>query len=339
MTLSSAWGHDGETYDGKEMRQLVETLTGGLTGVASRDAMAVLQQTSPANTVKVAAGGIVIAATGSGLFGSYQIANDAELTSPTFTGTGASARTDRLIVRVTTGVPALEIVAGTPGGGTPPPPTVTGDNFEVLARIEIPASTSNITTAMIKDERKVIGPALSHFPSTSLPAFGTAGQLNYAADVGRLYLWNGSAWQPTVARARARRTSDFTAPTGGPTNITWQAPAAGHDPFAMWSAGNPTRLTAPWTGIYSSSCSVEWSSSSSGAYRRLSLYISGTFEDGVSDQLNSAADANPLRQNLSVTGLALTAGQFIEVRYTQDTGSDRTITTNSNMKLCYHGPG
>lgn len=340
MAFGDAWGHDGRTYDGKEMRQLVDTLAGGLTGVTSRDALQVLQQVSATNTVRVAAGGIIVRASGSGLFGSYQVPNDADLTSPAFTGTGGSARTDRLIVRVTSGIPALEIVAGTPGGGTPPPPTVTGDNFEVLARIEIPASTSNITQTMIKDERNVIGPQLSHYFSSSLPAFGTLGQLNFAADVGRYYWWNGTAWAPTAARARAILSSDYTSATGGPTAITWTgAGGPTQDPFGMWSAGQPTRLTAPWSGIYSGSATVEWNSSSSGLHRRLTLYISGSAEDAVSDQLANGTDTNPLRQNVSFAGLRLSAGQYLDARLTHDAGSDRTISTLSNMKLCYHGPG
>lgn len=338
MAFGDAWGHDGKTYDGKEMRQHTAALTGGLTGVTSLASMAVSQQTSPANTVKVAAGQIIVAATGSGLFGSYEVPNDADLTSPTFTSTGAQARTDRLIIRVTSGVAALEIVAGTPGAGTPAPPTVTGDNWEYLARIELPASTSTISNAIIKDERRFIGPAVSHYPSTAMPASGIVGQLNYTGDQSRYDFWNGTAWQPMRARARVGRTSDLTVPTGGPTAIAWQSGAL-IDPYSMWSAGNPERLTAPWTGFYSASCTVDWASSSNGAYRRLSMYISGTFEDAVSDQLNSGTDANPLRQNLAIEGMRLTAGQYVEARYTHDAGADRTITTNSNMKLMYHGPG
>lgn len=196
MAFGDGWGHDGRTYDGKEMRQLVEALSGGLTGILQRDALKVSQQTSPTNTVKVAAGQIIIRATGSGLFGCYEVPNDADLTSPTFTGTGAQARTDRLIVRVTGGVPALEVVAGTPGAGTPPPPTVTGDNFETLCRVEIPASTTNITDAMIKDERKILGPPVSHFASSGLPSTPIAGQVNYEPDTRRLNVFDGTDWLP-----------------------------------------------------------------------------------------------------------------------------------------------
>jgi hypothetical protein len=194
MAFGDAWGHDGRTYDGKEMRQLVEALTGGLTGVTSRDALQVLQQVSPANTVRVAAGEIIVAATGSGLFGAYEIPNDADLSSPAFGSTGAQARTDRLIVRSTGGVAALEIVVGTPGAGTPAPPAVTGDNWEYLARVEIPASTSTILQAYIKDERRLVGPPISHFASTGLPSTPMVGQVNYEPDTKLHKFWDGTSW-------------------------------------------------------------------------------------------------------------------------------------------------
>lgn len=169
MAFGDAWGHDGRTYDGKEMRQLVAALTGGQQGVVGLNALKVSQQAAPTSTVKVAAGEAVIRATGAGLGGSYMAPNDADLTSPSITATGAQVRTDRLIVRITGGVPALEVVAGTAGSATPP--TVTGDNYLPLAQIVLPVATSNITDAMIVDERPMLGERLlAVATATDLPS-------------------------------------------------------------------------------------------------------------------------------------------------------------------------
>jgi hypothetical protein len=153
MAFGDGWGHDGLTYSGKEMRELVKTLTGALSGVTGAStAMQVTQQTVAAATVKVAAGGAVIPATGAGLGGSYQVYNDADLTSPTISPTAANGRKDRLIIRVTAGVPALEVVQGV-AAASPAEPAITGDNYLELALITLPASTTNITDAMITDRR------------------------------------------------------------------------------------------------------------------------------------------------------------------------------------------
>lgn len=154
MAFNDAWGHDGKTYSGQEMRQLVAALTDQQVGVVGDPltALKITQQTVAAATVKAAAGGAIITASGAGLGGSYQVWNDADLTSPTIAPTGADGRKDRVIVRVTAGVPALEVVQGT-ASGSPAEPSITGDNYLELALITLPGSTTNITDAMITDRR------------------------------------------------------------------------------------------------------------------------------------------------------------------------------------------
>jgi hypothetical protein len=106
--------------------------------------------------VRVAAGYLAVVASGSGLFGAFGVPNDASLTSPAITATSTNGRKDRLILRVTAGVAALEIVQGT-ASGSPAEPAITGDNFLELALITLPASTTNITDAMITDRRVFVG--------------------------------------------------------------------------------------------------------------------------------------------------------------------------------------
>lgn len=155
MTLASAaLGHNGPSFDSKHFRQLIADLAdSGLSIVPSVfSGFKVSQQTSPAGTVRVAAGRLVLPATTAGLTGAYSAWNDASVDSPTITATSTNGRKDRLILRVTSGVPALEIVAGTPAG-VPAEPTITGDNYIELALITMPPSTSNVTDAFITDRR------------------------------------------------------------------------------------------------------------------------------------------------------------------------------------------
>ena len=146
MTFGNAWGQDGLSYNGKDMRYLVRGMVYGTLGsVAGQGDLAVSAQSTPGNTVRVAAGSGYVNATGAGLGGLYHVWNDGFVNSPAFTATGADPRTDRVIVRVIAGVPTVQVVQGTPGPGTPAPPTVTGDNYLTLARVQIPAATATVT--------------------------------------------------------------------------------------------------------------------------------------------------------------------------------------------------
>lgn len=200
MALGDAWGHDALTYSGKEMRELVEGLTGGFAGVVGPStALTVTQQAAPATTVKVAEGGFVIPATGAGLGGSYQGWNDADLNSPAFTATGVDGRKDRLIVRVTAGVPALEIVQGT-ASGSPAEPAITGDNYLELALITLPGVTTNITTAMITNRQVRFAAGVPVIcTSTTRPASPWAGLPIFETNTGFLLTWDGAAWVQGLA--------------------------------------------------------------------------------------------------------------------------------------------
>jgi hypothetical protein len=176
MTLAAqAWGHDGKTYAGTDMRELAaligdrgDTLLSGI-----YNGFGVTAQTSPNTTVKVAAGRGLLKATTAGLFGSYSFWNDASINSTGFTATSTNGRKDFLILRITSGVPALEIVAGT-AAGTPLEPTISGDNFIPLALITFPPSTTNITGAMIEDRRPFGGTWAQPWGALCAPVTGTS---------------------------------------------------------------------------------------------------------------------------------------------------------------------
>lgn len=190
---TQAWGHDGKTYDGKDMRELLEAIFYGNAGVIH--GLAVSQQGSPGSTVQVAAGKAIIAASGSGLYGYYHAWNDAAANSPTIDPTTTNGRKDRLIVRVTSGVPALEVVKGT-ASGSPAEPAITGDNYLELALITLPGSTTNITNAMITDRRVYAAAVGGTVLATSGDTISgrRAGDGRWDSDTSRHSRWNGSAW-------------------------------------------------------------------------------------------------------------------------------------------------
>lgn len=225
MALASyAWGYDGGTYNGKDMRQLVESVFPTPTsGIVS--GLAVTQQASPTSTVQVSAGKAIVLATGSGLTGAYHAWNDAALTSPTIDPTTTNGRKDRLILRVSSGVPALEVVKGT-AAASPAEPSITGDNYLELALITLPSSTSNITDAMITD-RRVYASALGGIvtcTSSTRPSSPRTGQQVFETDTGRMSFYNGSAWvnrSPVAAVVTTKQTTTSTSFT----DLTTSGPA------------------------------------------------------------------------------------------------------------------
>jgi hypothetical protein len=203
MTLAAAaLGHDGTNVTGKDLRQLVEAIFYGSTGVVH--GLAVTQQGSPAATVQVAAGKATVDATGSGLTGDYHVWNDAAVNSPTINPTTTNGRKDRLILRVTSGVPALEVVEGT-ASGSPAEPAITGDNYLELALITLPSSTTNVTDAMITDRRvyaTAVGSALAKLAADSVTG-RREGDMRYNTDTDVAEFWDGSAWKSVGHAARA----------------------------------------------------------------------------------------------------------------------------------------
>jgi hypothetical protein len=203
----------------------------------------------------------------------------------------------------------------------------------VVAGTTVTASWANTN---VRDQ--VITPFTDAASRTAAITSPLEGMVSYLRDVNRFYFYNGAAWQPVVgAAARVTRSSDQSIPTSTITPIEWQNST--YDSFGMFTGSFPTRLTALWTGIYASSASVSWGSSTSGDYRRIGIYKNGTVEDQQSVQLNNTTDANPLRQNVAVNGVLLVATDFLEVRVTHDAGAARTLEASvSNFKLVYLGP-
>lgn len=225
MTLAvSAWGHDGLAYTGKDMRQLLGSQF-DLPGIVTPAAFLVEQQTVAAATLKVAAGALAITADGAGLFGKYHVWNDASLNTASFDPTSGNGRKDRLICRVTNGVPALEIVKGT-AAASPAEPSITGNNYEELALITMPATASTVLTAYITDRRRPAFRAGFGYGTVAMQARVAgmvAGMQFYQTDFNQI--------------------SEYTTATTG-----WQKPW-GMPWGRLMTGGSPTATTAIATGV------------------------------------------------------------------------------------------
>jgi hypothetical protein len=298
MAFGDPWGFDGKTYDGKEMCQLVDAMF-QQTGVVSDNDMLIEQQASPNTTVKARAGQVIIAATSSGQVGKYEVPNDASINSPAFAATGAGvSRKDRLIVRVTAGVAALEIVQGTPGSPGAEP-SITGDNYEELALVTVPASTSNITSAMITDRR------------------------NHATARGATMLARGASYPYPLYSARAYRAGAHTIPGAvvGAQIIPVDTEQWDYNGNLDTSTG---RYTAPAAGLYFADGQICFGYNNNDEDLELNFYVnaspraSGERADHRSGWANTS-DA----QSLTIAAdLSLLAGDVVDMRIEHIRGSN-----------------
>lgn len=201
MALQDPWGYDGKQYSGQEMRLHTAAITGGRGGASTPTDLVATPQGSPNNTVSVAAGTGIIPATFAGDLGSYEVPNDAALTSPTFAATSANPRWDLLILQVTTGVAALVVVQGT-ASGSPSYPSLAGlTNYIVICGVKMPANKSiidNGTNGLIEDRRS-LWPAYVIATTLSQVPIPFDGQMVEETNFERVWIWDAgnSQWAPS----------------------------------------------------------------------------------------------------------------------------------------------
>jgi hypothetical protein len=81
------------------------------------------------------------------------------------------------------------------------------------------------------------------------PTAGVEGRTWYATDTNKTYFDNGTTWVIPDALVQV---GSATALINGTVTLSWSdtSPNVGINPDAMWASGTPTRVTAPYAGIY-----------------------------------------------------------------------------------------
>ncbi len=145
---------------GGETALLFRLLIGDLlgSGVVGAAALAVTAQPTPAMSVQVAAGRVVVAGTLATLHGSYYCVNDGPVTVAVSPAHATNPRKDLVVARVsdsfysgTANLWSIAVVTGTPAA-TPAEPAA-GANSGVLALIDVPAAATAVTNSLITDRR------------------------------------------------------------------------------------------------------------------------------------------------------------------------------------------
>lgn len=168
---------NGATHSAEQFRAMVQDLARGAEGITQGGDLKVTQLSTPGTSVQVGDGSGIVRGRVNAFQGSYAVRNQGAATVP-IAATGASGRSDMLILRVEdpqyegTLNPAVDqinyfqIISGVSSSATTIPDGRTGIP---LARIDIPASTSTITNAMIVDIRKVANPRQQRVLLTQSP--------------------------------------------------------------------------------------------------------------------------------------------------------------------------
>ncbi|MFJ9420679.1 hypothetical protein [Streptomyces sp. NPDC101249] len=158
---------NGATHSAQQFRMLVRDLANGAEGITQGDDLKITQRSTPGAGVSVADGSGVVRGRANTFQGAYAACNIGSVNVDiAATGSGAG-RSDMVILRVedpeyegtlnpaTDQIAYFQVLSGVSSSATAIPDGRTGIP---LARIDIPASTSTITNAMITDLRKVANP-------------------------------------------------------------------------------------------------------------------------------------------------------------------------------------
>ncbi|CAL9666601.1 hypothetical protein SUDANB145_07192 (plasmid) [Streptomyces sp. enrichment culture] len=155
----------------------MKDLANGAEGITGGGDLKVAPLSTPGAGVQVGEGSGIVLGRVSAFQGAYAVRNQGSDTVP-IAATGASARSDMVIVRVedpeyegnldpaVDDINYFQVISGVSSSATAIPDGRTGI---ALARIDIPASTSTITSAMITDLRKIANPRRERIIQTESP--------------------------------------------------------------------------------------------------------------------------------------------------------------------------
>lgn len=193
-----AWSVDGGKHRGELLRVLAFAATAGSEGIVTTTDCKVHQLATPGPQIEIDAGALLIRNRSANVRNQTYIANGRTPTQLDVTQTGGSARQDLVVVRIEdpqygSGFPKPPvgqeadwqyvkpfIIQGVPAGTTSAAALNLGYPAVALARLEIPAGTSVITNAMVRDLRQVAQPRRQRFVKSWRMPDGQAAKLDAA---------------------------------------------------------------------------------------------------------------------------------------------------------------
>jgi len=169
---------NGATHSAQQFRMLVRDLANGAEGITQGDDLKVTERATPGGGITVGDGSAVVRGRANTFQGSYSACNIGSV-DVDIAATGGSVRSDMVILRVedpeyegsldpeTDEIAYFQVISNVSSSATAIPDGRTGIP---LARIDIPASTSTITDAMVTDLRTCANPRRRRSVFTQSPA-------------------------------------------------------------------------------------------------------------------------------------------------------------------------
>jgi hypothetical protein len=204
MTFQSAvWAVDGNMVDAAYARMMLSAATMGAQGVVGHlDCQVQATTPTPTAGIVITPGQVVVSGAEAPYQGSYHGWNVGNDTTLTIAATAGSPRSDMVVVRAEDptwsgspwGNPASgqilfpRVISGVAAGSTVPP---AGQSCIPLARIDVPASTSAITQAMINDVRQV---SIPQTQTVQMAAAGPASATNWNTSGSTIQWPPGATW-------------------------------------------------------------------------------------------------------------------------------------------------
>jgi len=128
--------------------------------------------------------------------------------------------------------------------------------------------------------------------------------------------------------ALVKLTADEAIATATGTSIPWDA--AEYDDNSMWSAGNPTRLTVPASGFARArlQAGILWGGHATG-YRNIDIRKNGSLAAGAPNSTVFPSSADTMAQLIASPILAVSPGDYFEVRVLQNSGGSLNVGASS----------
>lgn len=200
------------SHPAEDVRRALYAQLGLRGGIVASGDLAVTENGTPNMTVNVATGQVVIPGSEATYQGAYICENRGSLSVAIAAADATNPRYDLIVARVrdaaysgATNTFAIEAVTGTPAA-SPAEPTIPANSW-VLARVEVVALDTTITTANITDRRTTgtgqfgraaaLGAKIT-CTSTTRPTAPFEGLDIYETDTDIEYTYSGSAWVPTA---------------------------------------------------------------------------------------------------------------------------------------------
>jgi len=278
---------------GQVLRWSGTTYANALVNAASLDTGAVIE-------AKIASGAVTETKIADSAVTSAKIANDtivnadinsaAAIVDTKLATISTAAKVSRSAID-TSGSAAGQVLTSTGSSATPAWQSISSGSVTLAGDITGAANANSIatgavTSAKILDGTIVAGDISSTYPghqvvtTTQKNALTgvTTGTMVYDSTLGLVQMWNGTVWT-AVPQPRIGAKVHLTANASASATVSWNAAQYDTDPAgAMWSAGDPTKVTIQTAGLWQLSFNGAWQATSGVVAPQIRMIRSGGFD-------------------------------------------------------------